>query len=454
MANFPHVKSPCIETLRCRAIQGAGRSYTSSRGAWPEANTDVYFVRASQPQRAWLGFPEKEYRVTFRSVRIVALLAISGVCATLAHADDQEAIAQLIRLHDRLTQSKTPISVEDGDAALESIRQWNLDPARLGADARARLLGAEAYAALAVGDAARARKLSGALQAIAPDAAPTRRLNELAAVASADAAARAAGITQELRGVHGESRQRLEREQRLLERVGERAPGVTIATDDGAPIAVAQRSQTVLLLDFWSTRTPPSKAMLEGLHGLQSAYREELAFELVGINSDDEPDVGKARALAKANGYTGKIHYEKKSRGAPITHVAFQLEHTPVQVLVDGRGFVAAVGSVGDAGFIYAVRAAVAQARGDFAYLSPTKRSGELAVSAPRASAEEAPAKSPAADSELPSNPEAAGKLTLARTYLKQRVYGKAKQLLQEIVRDYPGTLEAREAQERLDGMP
>jgi outer membrane protein assembly factor BamD (BamD/ComL family) len=52
---------------------------------------------------------------------------------------------------------------------------------------------------------------------------------------------------------------------------------------------------------------------------------------------------------------------------------------------------------------------------------------------------------------EKPSDPEAAKLLRLARTYLKTGKKTDAKRLLEQIVREFPGTPEAREAQVRLD---
>ncbi|MBU0616169.1 MAG: hypothetical protein KKI02_00480, partial [Planctomycetes bacterium] len=56
-------------------------------------------------------------------------------------------------------------------------------------------------------------------------------------------------------------------------------------------------------------------------------------------------------------------------------------------------------------------------------------------------------------DQELPSNLEARAKLTQARAFLKAKSRSRAIKLFEEIVRDYPGTKEAQEAQEYLDSL-
>ena len=126
-------------------------------------------------------------------------------------------------------------------------------------------------------------------------------------------------------------------------------------------------------------------------------------------------------------------------------------------MLIDRRGFIRAVGSTADAGFVYAVRAAVAEARGDYEYISPTTLSGEKAAPTPGGGAalaaeEKKPDKqNPNASGDLPSNAEARQKLQQAHAMRRGGKKTDAKRMYQEIVRDYPGTKEAQEAQEWLE---
>ena len=82
----------------------------------------------------------------------------------------------------------------------------------------------------------------------------------------------------------------------------------------------------------------------------------------------------------------------------------------------------------------------------------PRTRDGQQPTR-PSAAVEPKEEKPAAPAAELPSNPEARGKLKLARTYLKTGKRTDAKLLFEEIVRDYPGTQEAEQAQEYLDSI-
>jgi hypothetical protein len=124
-------------------------------------------------------------------------------------------------------------------------------------------------------------------------------------------------------------------------------------------------------------------------------------------------------------------------------------------VLIDSRGYVRAAGDAAGPAFRYAVRAAVAEARGQFSYIAPRSIDGKSAVPESGAAAG-GPRKKPpeSGGGELRDDPDAQAKLTLARTYIRTGKRTEAKRLFQEIVRDYPGTRQAKEAQEYLDGMP
>jgi hypothetical protein len=98
------------------------------------------------------------------------------------------------------------------------------------------------------------------------------------------------------------------------------------------------------------------------------------------------------------------------------------------------------------------LRAAVSEARGEHEIVLPRTRDGQQPT---RPSAQVKPKEKERRerDEELPSNPEARQKLTLARTYLKTGKRTDARRLFEEVVRDYPGTVEAKEAQEYLDSI-
>jgi len=213
-----------------------------------------------------------------------------------------------------------------------------------------------------------------------------------------------------------------------------------------------RRGDRVLLIDFWNVLQTREDDTSEALRALHEEYQHSLHVDFVGVNADAEAQVPEAKEFAKESGYVWKQRYEYAATNAPITHQAFRAGTPPWQVLIDTFGYVRAVGSVREPGFQYALRAAIAEARRDFEVVLPRTRDGQQPE---RASAKIEPKTKTAVqpERELPSNPDAAAKLTLARTYLKTGKRTDAKRLFEEIVRDFPGTLEAKEAQEYLDSI-
>ena len=122
-----------------------------------------------------------------------------------------------------------------------------------------------------------------------------------------------------------------------------------------------------------------------------------------------------------------------------------------------GRGRQRAGGRRGDrAGVRLRVRAAVAEAAGEFVAVRPKTTAGveaepRTAVKPAAPEAKEKEKEKPVASGDLPHNQEAASMLNQARVYLKTGRKTDAKKLLQEIVEKYPGTWEAKDAQETLD---
>jgi hypothetical protein len=210
----------------------------------------------------------------------------------------------------------------------------------------------------------------------------------------------------------------------------------------------------VLVIDLWNVLTASEAADVEALRALYAEYRDSRYVEFVGVNADAESRTADARQFARDHGLDWPQHYEQAGRQSPITHQAFAAGNPPWQVLIDQFGFVRAVGSAREAGFQHALRAAIAEARGDREPVMPRTRDGRQAErpGAVVSIEPKPPAKGKSAG-ELRSDPEAAAKLRRARAFLKAHRRTDAKQLFEEIVRDHAGTLEAQQAQEYLDSV-
>jgi hypothetical protein len=234
--------------------------------------------------------------------------------------------------------------------------------------------------------------------------------------------------------------------------IGTPAPEVTIITTDGSKLSPAKRKGAVLLLDFWSTKNAPTAEALAALKFIAADYSAEMMFEMVGVNSDDAGDADKARKWAGEKGASWKQCYEGKSSAAPITHGAFKIAKPAARsILIDGKGFIRASGTATEPAFVYAVRCAVAEAKGQFDYISPKDKDGKPAYTEPvgeiTSGRKKDEAREPGKD-ELPSNPDAANLLLRARAAMRAGMRNEAKKLFQEVIDKYPGTKEAKEAEE------
>lgn len=389
--------------------------------------------------------------VVRRTRLIVCLVCGMLLAAATASGQSKAVLAELGKLHDRLAQPDKTLSERDGREARDRIAEWKLTPEKLSPENRARLLRVETYAALAIGDARTALDKATSLMDEFSDDAASCEAAYLAACAGGDARLGGAALKKLGKYAKGEQRRRISLRRRQMHGVGRKAPDVTIRADDMTEFRPTRRKGRLLLIDFWNMSPAPDPDTVAALRDLHALYENSLRFELVGVNSDGEADAPAAKAFAKDNGYVWPQRYEYESRKAPITHGAFHAGKPPWQVLIDTYGYVRAVGDLREPGLQYAVRAAVSEARGDREIVMVRSRDGKQPEK-PGAKIKAPVKKKPKAGvEEKPSNPEAAQKLTLARTYLKTGKKTDAKRLFQEIVRDYPGTPEAREAQEYLD---
>ncbi|MFH1747021.1 MAG: tetratricopeptide repeat protein [Planctomycetota bacterium] len=380
--------------------------------------------------------------------------ALVGVllCAVVAAGQDAHTLQELRKLHAELCAPGQVISTEQGTAAVARLREWNLSGRRLEPEDCGRLLLLEVCANLAVGDVQRA---AAKLKELEPYVADTQTVFEsryLVAVVTGDADVVQATL-KKLAEVAGKEQSRLlSQRRRWAKSLGQPAPDVEITASAGTRLAVRERFGVVLILDFWNRRDTTTE-YAQALTELYATCRTEMRVRFVGINNDGPAKLTEARAAAERLGYVWPQHYEGES-GEKYNREVFSAGTPPWTVLVDGRGVIRAVGSVTEPAFQYTLRAALAEsgqpAEERVPDRSATEPSGQGQATGPQAGGSERPV----SKNDLPSNPEAAGLLRQARAFMKTGMKKKARELLERIIREYPGTREAKDAQERLGLLP
>lgn len=387
-----------------------------------------------------------------RKTRLVVFMAC-GACLTAATAAGQSkaVLSELGKLHDRLAQPENTLSEKDGKQARDRLAEWKLAAEKLSPEHRARLLRVETYVSLALGDARTALEKAGALLDEWPEDQAVFEVAYLAALAGGDAKLGGDTLKKLGKTAKGQKRRAISLRRRQMRGVGRKAPETVIRADDMTEFRTTRRGGRLLFVDLWNLSDKPDESTVAALCGLHAHYENSLHFEMVGVNADDEANAAAAKAFVKDSGYAWPQRYEYQSRKAPITHGAFHAGKPPWQVLIDTFGYVRAVGDLRDPGFQYAIRAAISEARGDREIVMVRSHDGEQPEKAGDKIKAPVKKKPKAGVGEKPSDPEAVRLFRLARTYLKTGKRTDSKRLFEQIVREYPGTREAREAQEYLD---
>ncbi len=387
------------------------------------------------------------------SMGLAAILAVGG--AFTAVAQDSKTLGELKRWHGKLVDSKTAISVADGQQARAEFKKWDLSPDKLEAEPRGQLLRLEIFAALAVGDAGGALAVLPALERELPKAQETLRAKWMTAFVAGDAQLAQQTLEQLKEGGTKEKAiaARLER----LRLVGTAAPDREVVAEGGQKFPLRKRGGAILVLDFWNTREAPTERQVAALRGLAEGYAAEPKVEFLGINDDKAEQVEAAKKLAAEKGYKWAQLYEASAGAAALTEPAFHVAASPWDVIIDGDGNVRAVGTASEPEFQYALRAAAEEAKGEYTAVAPRTIEGVAAAraagEAPAVEAEKKGEKKKKEkeeqakpEPEPPHNEEAAKLLDQARLYLKTGKKTEAKRLLQELIEKYPNTWEAQEA--------
>jgi peroxiredoxin len=95
-------------------------------------------------------------------------------------------------------------------------------------------------------------------------------------------------------------RERAERETLEKKFLGKRAPDVSSQTISDSVWRLDDRKGKVVLLFFWASTCPYSRAMLPHIKGIYSRFGERADFALVGVSVDR--DVEELRSFAGSNG--------------------------------------------------------------------------------------------------------------------------------------------------------
>jgi len=388
-------------------------------------------------------------------------LAWAGIACAVdfsppTRAQSEDTLAELQRLHARVADPRRVVPADEAEQALELLSSWKLSRQNLAPEHLARLLETQTYIFLALGDAATAQTQLQLLQDRFPDAPGTLQVAWLVACAAGDAELGVEVARKLGQAAPGDEKPRWSQRRRWMSGVGVDAPDAEIRAEDMTEYSTARRGRSVLVIDFWNVLARPEPDESKALVALYKEYRDSDNFELVGVNADGEARVEQARKFASDAGYVWSQRYEQTSTNAPITHQAFKAGRPPWVVLVDSYSFVRAIGAASEPGFQYAVRAAVSEARGKYPPVPPRDKDGKQRGAAVAQKGDEGKSggAQPPAKGDLPSNVEAAAKLQQARLFWKGGRKTDAKKLLEEIVRDFPNTREAKEAAEWLDDMP
>ncbi len=393
----------------------------------------------------------------WRSTLSLACIALSAVAIAAGQSADR--LAELQRLHDRIVVPGKTVSPQDAKQAAELFEGWKLDLDKLAPADRVRALSTGIVLSLATGDAATALTRHDRMLADAPAEAETLEVGVLVGFAAGDAQRADKALEQLRKSADEKRRKQISLQRRWLNAMGKPAPEGLIRTDDLSEYSLSRRDGRALLIDFWNTTQPAPAESMDALKAVYAEFQYSTNIEFVGVNADAREQKPAAKAFAEKNGLVWKHCFEEQSADAPLTHKAFRAGPPPWQVLVDAQGLVRAVGDCAEPGLAYAVRCAVAEAEGAHELVLPKNIAGKSPEPAKakvvvEAGGGEKSKEKPATSGRLPSNPEAKQKLLMARTFLRSGNKSKAKELLHEVVDNWPGTEEAREAAEILETLP
>ncbi|MEW6252387.1 MAG: hypothetical protein AB1716_17245 [Planctomycetota bacterium] len=401
-------------------------------------------------------------------VRRIPVIAVGGILALFgallprsAAAQDAKALAEVGEWAARLLDARNALSLDEGHTLQQKLQEWDLPPAKLSKEQLADLTRVHLLAALAVGDAGQAAAQYRNL-ANFPDDRANLRAAWLVAGATGDAEL-AKQMLVKLKQQGEIEAAAVDARLKQIEPVGRRSPHLGLSVS-ARPPHLRNHDGVVVVLTFVRLGDLKNEKHTAPLRALFEVVGKDEKIRFVGASVESEADLETVRKLASGAGWSEDFAQPIQ----PLLHKQFGIETTPVSVLIDQHGNVRWVASAGNPVFVYAVRAALAEAHGEYPAVLPKTVDGTAAPAPEAAAAKPAvgkarPPAEPAAEpkeepqakpqKDLPHDPEAARLLDQARLYQKTGRRTDAKKLLQEIIEKYPDTVEAAEAKWRLEAL-
>jgi hypothetical protein len=390
------------------------------------------------------------------ATRLVAAVLLVALVTPALYAQPDQLLRSIEDLYNEFSAPDRVIDSLEAKQAIKRLESWRVEAENLPPQTQAQVTAIRTCAALAEGEAAAARRHYKSLDESFRQTRDGLELGFLVACACGDSELGAQCVKQLRRLVGRDQRRALVDKRRWLRTMGEQAPDESIRTDEMEEIPIRRRGDRLLILHFWNLVTPPTDEHLAALRALHEQYGDRRDVQFVGINADPESKIAQARTFAEEH-LAWPQRYEGAAVNAPLTHEAFHAGNPPWLVLVDSAGYIRCVGTATEPGFHYALRAALVEAHGDAAPMLPGEGQEEATEEGPPGSppsAEPQKKQQKEPEEQLKSDPDAANLLKQARVYLRLGQRQRARELLKRIVREYPGTLEAKKAREWLGDAP
>jgi cytochrome c biogenesis protein CcmG/thiol:disulfide interchange protein DsbE len=115
--------------------------------------------------------------------------------------------------------------------------------------------------------------------------------------------------------------------------VGDAAPGFSLPTAGGQPIALENLRGQVVYVDFWASWCAPCRRSFPWMNELQQRYADR-GFAIVAINVDKKR--GDAERFLQANPARFTVVYDPEG----ATALAYDVPGMPSSYLIDRRGTV------------------------------------------------------------------------------------------------------------------
>ncbi|MGE3182068.1 MAG: hypothetical protein AB7N71_10585 [Phycisphaerae bacterium] len=373
---------------------------------------------------------------------IMIFIAIPCILATGAVALGDEA-AMLQRLHGAIVNPDQVISEERGEKTREFLDGRSISADGKSGDEKIALLQLEVFAELARGNAAAAAKQLEQLATLKPDDVLTHKAGYLVGVASGNAELADRSLSR--LASEAAERDSLRTQARQVTVMARKFPDHDVFPKSDA--SSGESEVAVRVIDLWSAGDGDNAMRDAALARAFADYGEKKNVQFIGVCADVET-TGKSVAASTRRRWPQ--HY-RESGAFEAVKSELALEATPTLLIVDGKGWIRSAASATDPAFHYALRAVVHEASGKFEKNAPRDRAGLAAYAVGETAAPKkiaAPEQPPAPA--LTNSPEAEKLLERARLFTRTGKKNDAKAILQQILDEYPNTIQAEEAESRL----